>query len=310
MIEVAGLSKHYGSLKAVDAISFHIRKGETVGLLGPNGAGKTTTLRLLTGYMPPTAGSVTIAGHDLFEEPLLAKRQIGYLPEHPPLYPELTVEEYLDFVVRLHRIPRSEQRPHIKTVLERLRLGPVCRRPIGQLSRGYQQRVGLAQVLVIQPPILILDEPTVALDPKQIIEIRQLIQELKGDYTVVLSSHILQEVSATCERVIIIHQGKIVAQDTQEALLQKGVGGGSIRVQLKGPPLAEAQEQLRSLKEIETVTAEANNGLITLQLQSRPGEDCRESLFELLRDKNWIPYEISPSKTTLEEIFLKLTQEN
>jgi len=219
MIQAEGLTKYYGNVRAVEDLSFVIHAGETVGLLGPNGAGKTTTLRLLTGFMPPTAGGARIAGYDLFHEAQEAKRQIGYLPEHPPLYPELTVDEYLRFVARLHKVPRLDRHRYIAEAIDRMGLGTVRGRPIGQLSKGYQQRVGLAQVLVKKPQVLILDEPTIGLDPKQIAEIRRLIQELAGDYTIILSSHILPEVSATCKRVIIIHQGRIVSQDIPHEII-------------------------------------------------------------------------------------------
>lgn len=309
MIEAEGLTKQYGAITAVHHLSFQIAAGEIVGLLGPNGAGKTTTLRLITGFMPPTAGQVRIASYDIFNEAREAKRQIGYLPEQPPLYPELTVDEYLRFVVSLHGVPRERCRHAIETAVERTELGPMRRRLIGQLSRGYQQRVGLAQVLAREPKVLILDEPTVGLDPKQITQIRTLIKGLAGDYTVVLSSHILQEVSATCDRVIIIHQGEIVAQDTEERLMERVRGGKVFRLVLKGVPVAAAQEKIAALPSVTTAKVETGaDESITLVMTLQDEARFHEDLFCLLKSENWVPYALSEEATTLEEVFLKLTE--
>lgn len=221
MIETKGLTKSYRSLVAVNDVSFTIGKGEIVGFLGPNGAGKTTTMKILTGFLPATSGSAKVAGFDVFEKPMEVKRRIGYLPEVPPLYPDLTVLEYLRFVGKLKGLRSAELRKHVEHVVDRVGLMPVVDRLIRNISKGFQQRTGLAQALLGNPEVLILDEPTVGLDPRQIGEVRRLIKELAGDHTIILSTHILQEVTATCERVIIIHGGKIVADDKLKSLVAK-----------------------------------------------------------------------------------------
>ncbi|MBI1909607.1 MAG: ABC transporter ATP-binding protein [Deltaproteobacteria bacterium] len=221
MIEAIEITKDYGSLRAVDRVSFSVPKGQIVGLLGPNGAGKTTTMRILTGYMPPTSGTAKIAGFDLFEATDEAKRRVGYLPETPPLYPEMTVLESLNFVGGLMGIPKKGRKEKVERAMERVGLAEVRRRLVGHISKGFRQRVGLAQALVHDPPVLILDEPTIGLDPKQILEIRGLIQKLAGEKTVILSSHILQEIQTLCERVVIIHHGRIVADDSIAKLSQQ-----------------------------------------------------------------------------------------
>ena len=219
MIEIEKLSKRYRDLVAVDNISFSVAKGEIVGFLGPNGAGKSTTMKIITGFLPASSGSVKVAGVDVFEDPMTVRKSIGYLPEIPPVYPELTVREYLKFVAKLKKIPRGVRSSEIDRVVERLSLQSVERRLIGNLSKGYQQRTGFAQALLGNPPVLILDEPTVGLDPRQIGEVRDLIKELSGAHTVILSTHILQEVVATCERVVIINRGQIAADSTLSSLV-------------------------------------------------------------------------------------------
>lgn len=214
MIEIEKLSKRYRDLVAVNDISFNVAKGEIVGFLGPNGAGKSTTMKIITGFLPASGGTVKVAGVDVFEDPMTVRKSIGYLPEIPPVYPELTVSEYLRFVAKLKKIPKANLQSEIDRVIERLSLETVHRRLIRNLSKGYQQRTGFAQALLGNPPVLILDEPTVGLDPRQIGEVRELIKELSGDHTVILSTHILQEVVATCERVVIINRGQIVADNT------------------------------------------------------------------------------------------------
>ena len=221
MIEIDKLSKRYRDLVAVNEISFNVAKGEIVGFLGPNGAGKSTTMKIITGFLPASSGSVKVSGVDVFEDPMTVRKSIGYLPEIPPVYPELTVREYLKFVAKLKKIPRKELTSEIDRVIERLSLQTVERRLIRNLSKGYQQRTGFAQALLGNPPVLILDEPTVGLDPRQIGEVRELIKELSGEHTVILSTHILQEVVATCERVVIINRGQIVADNTLKNLVDE-----------------------------------------------------------------------------------------
>lgn len=309
MIEASEVSKYYGRFCAVRDLSFKIAQGEVVGLLGPNGAGKTTTMRLLTGYMPPTAGRIRLAGHDLFNEPQEAKRCIGYLPETPPLYPELTVTEYLSFAARLHGLRRREARSAVDEAIERAGLQEVRRQLIGQLSRGFQQRVGLGQVLAKKAPILILDEPTSGLDPKQIHAIRQLITELGGDYTVILSSHILQEVSATCQRVIIIHRGQIVAQDRQENLLQVRQGEERFLIKIGGGSVDEIRDAFAALSNMRVQECSAEGSLVRLCLTTPQLANFHEQVFAVLKQKSWVPHEIAQDRTSLEDVFLSLTQE-
>jgi len=220
MIETQGLTKSYRDLVAIDEVTFKVEKGEIVGFLGPNGAGKTTTMKILTGFMPPSRGSAKVAGFDVFEAPMEVKRRIGYMPEHPPIYPDLTVHEYLKFVGSLKELSGAKLKESIAEVVERVELGSVIDRLIRNISKGFQQRTGLAQALLGSPEVLILDEPTVGMDPGQIVKVRTIIKELAGQHTVILSTHILQEVTATCERVIIINKGRIVADDNLEALVR------------------------------------------------------------------------------------------
>lgn len=310
MIQAEGLTKYYGDFRAVEDLNFTIREGEIVGLLGPNGAGKTTTMRIVTGYMPPTAGRVAISGYDILEQAREAKKLIGYLPENPPLYPEMTVREYLNFAAELHHVPRDRRRDYVDEVIERIALGDVERRLIGNLSRGYQQRAGLAQVLVKKPKILVLDEPTLGLDPKQIAEIRNLIQELAGDYTVILSSHILQEVSATCDRVIIIHRGRIVAQDTQENLLKHRQDQQIFKLKVKGPSIDEAQAAIQALASVEQVSTNGSKELADMRVVAKWGSNFQDQLFSLFKEKNWVPYELAAEQSSLEDIFLQLTEDS
>ncbi len=232
MIEVQHLTKQYGRVTAVNDISFRVERGEILGFLGPNGAGKTTTMRILTGYMPATDGKAVVAGFDVFDQPIEAKRRTGYLPETPPLYPDMTVKEYLDFVAKIKGVPPDGRRDRIRQVMERVRIAEMADRMCSKLSKGYRQRVGLAQAIIHNPDVLILDEPTAGLDPKQIIETRNLIKELAGDHTIVLSTHILPEVSQTCERVVIINKGRVVAEDTPQNLTARLRGSETLYVQV------------------------------------------------------------------------------
>src|SRR5436190_5195222 len=235
MIEVQHLTKRYGRVTAVDDLTFKVERGEILGFLGPNGAGKTTTMRILTGYMPATEGKAVVAGFDVFEQPLEAKRRTGYLPETPPLYPEMTVREYLTFVARIKGVPRPGRKARIDEMMEKTRIADMANRSCGKLSKGYRQRVGLAQALMHNPDVLILDEPTAGLDPKQIIETRQLIKGLAGDHTIILSTHILPEVSQTCQRVVIINRGKVVAVDTPDNLTARLRGSETMYVHVDAP---------------------------------------------------------------------------
>ena len=232
MIEVQHLTKRYGRVTAVDDVSFRVERGEILGFLGPNGAGKTTTMRILTGYMPATEGKAIVAGFDVFDQPIEAKRRTGYLPETPPLYPDMTVSEYLDFVAKIKGVPAGDRRTRIQYVMERTRIADMADRLCGKLSKGYKQRVGLAQALIHNPDVLILDEPTAGLDPKQIIETRELIKELAGDHTIILSTHILPEVAQTCQRVVIINKGTVVAVDTPDNLTARLRGSETMYVQV------------------------------------------------------------------------------
>jgi len=235
VIEVQHLTKRYGPITAVDDVSFRVEPGEVLGFLGPNGAGKTTTMRMLTGYIPPSDGKAIVAGYDVSNRPLEAKKRIGYLPETPPLYPEMTVHEYLTFVARIKGVPRAERKARVNAAMERTRVADMANRHCSRLSKGYRQRVGLAQALMHNPEVLILDEPTAGLDPKQIIETRKLIKDLGGDHTIILSTHILPEVSQTCHRIVIINKGRVVAVDTPENLMSRLGGSETMYVQVDAP---------------------------------------------------------------------------
>src|SRR5438045_1468646 len=245
MIEVEGLTKRYGERTAINGLTFQANKGEVVGFLGPNGAGKTTTMRILTGYMPPSEGRATVAGYDVFDHPIEAKRRTVYLPETPPLYPDMTVREYLDFVGKIKGVSPRDRKQRVLAVMERTHIADMAERHCGNLSKGHRQRVGLAQALIHNPEVLILDEPTAGLDPKQIIETRDLIRGLAGDHTIVLSTHILPEVAQTCQRVVIINRGRVVAVDTPDALTARLKGAETMYVQVDagsdeaGPALAQ-----------------------------------------------------------------------
>ena len=306
MIEVQHVTKRYGPITAVQDISFSVAEGEIVAFLGPNGAGKTTTMRILTGYMPATDGVVRVAGLDCHESPLEIKRRIGYLPEHPPLYLELTVREYLTFVGRMKGVEGSQITRKMDQVMEQTGLGDVRGRVIGNLSRGYRQRVGLAQALIHDPPVLILDEPTVGLDPNQILEIRALIKSLAGSHTIILSTHILPEATALCERVIIIHHGQIVAIDTHEQLAARLRRSEKLRVMVK-TPLPDMIEQLRLVNGVVSVsTGESKN---TYLVEAELGHDIREAVTEFIMTHQLGLLELSSISMSLEDVFIRLTNE-
>ena len=303
MIEVRNLSKHYGERAAIRELNFSVRKGEVVGFLGPNGAGKSTTMKILTGYMAPSSGEVKIAGFDVFEDPIEVKRRIGYLPETPPVYQDMFVQDYLRFVARLKGVDASRVTSLVNGALEKTNLQDVRRRLINNLSKGYKQRVGLAQALVSDPEILILDEPTVGLDPKQVSEMRQLIRQLKGQHTIVLSTHILPEVQASCEKVIIINRGQIVAEDSLETLAKRVSGGGqsvTLRVRRKQDAL------LGVLAKNPGVRKAANAGNF-LEIETDGNEDTVEKIAESVVAEGAGLMELKVQALALEDIFIKLT---
>ncbi len=303
MIEVRDLSKYYGSRCAVNGISFKVNEGEIVGFLGPNGAGKTTTLRILTCYMPATSGSAKVAGYDVFTQSMQVRTVVGYLPESVPLYPEMRVREYLRFRGKLRGMDRGARDSAIARVAERCWLRDVVDRPIGQLSKGFKQRVGLADALLHNPKVLVLDEPTIGLDPRQIRETRSLIRELARDHTVILSSHILPEVEATCERLIIIHEGRLVASGTPEALRERITSEANLIAEVKGPA-AEVVEHLRKLAGVTQVTSETVDGWTRVTLATK--RDAREDIHKLAAQRGWALRELRRDIATLEDFFVKI----
>ncbi|MBI3988569.1 MAG: ATP-binding cassette domain-containing protein [candidate division NC10 bacterium] len=309
MIEVESLTKYYGPVQALADVSFTIEKGEVVGFLGPNGAGKTTTIKILTGFLPATSGRARVAGYDVFERPLEVKRRIGYLPENVPFYPEMRVRAYLDFVASLKGLVGKERKKRVEKVMERCRVADMANKLIGFLSRGYKQRVGLAQALVNDPEVLIFDEPTVGLDPTQIIEIRSLIRELSGARTVFLSTHILSEASALCQRVIIINQGRIVAMDTSENLAGQLQKTARLLVKVEGPK-ETVQEGLRCLTGVVRVQEKAFvEGIGSYLIETEKTEEIRKALARAVVSNGWGLLELRPADLTLEEVFIKLVSE-
>jgi ABC-2 type transport system ATP-binding protein len=309
VIEVQHLTKRYGPTTAVDDVSFRVERGEVLGFLGPNGAGKTTTMRVLTGYMPPSEGKAIVAGYDVFAQPIEAKRRTGYLPETPPLYPEMTVRDYLSFVARIKGVPRNDRKSRVNTVMERTRIADMANRHCAKLSKGYRQRVGLAQAIMHNPDVLILDEPTAGLDPKQINETRQLIKGLAGDHTVILSTHILPEVSQTCHRVVIINKGRVVAVDTPENLTARLRGSETMFVQVDAAG-ADVGTALQAVPGVTQVAASETRGTVTsFEVNSETGRDVRRDLAATIVREGWGLLELRPLRMSLEEIFLHLTTE-
>jgi ABC-2 type transport system ATP-binding protein len=302
MLEVQDVSKIYGARTVVDHVSFAVPKGEILGFLGPNGAGKTTTMRIITGYVPPTSGTARVAGFDVQEEPLEVKRRIGYLPEHPPLYREMLVRPYLEFVAAIRGVPRKQVKPRVERAIERCGLTSVSGRLIGLLSKGFQQRVGLAQAILHEPDLLILDEPTVGLDPTQIREIRQLIKSFSGEHTVILSTHILAEVTMTCHRVLIINEGRIALQDTLENLATRG-GRGRVMVRF-ARPADGAEAALRAVPGVGGVARDGGDGGWVVQM--RDGADAREEIASLAVGRGWGLLEMRPEIQSLEETFIRI----
>ncbi len=314
MINVEGLTKRYGRTVAVDNISFTVEKGQIVGFLGPNGAGKTTTMRVLTCFLPPTAGGATVAGYDVLNQPLEVKRRIGYLPETPPLYPEMEVAEYLNFAGRLKGVPKSALAGRVDEVCGLCAIGDVRAKLISKLSKGYRQRVGLAQAIIHNPDVLILDEPTAGLDPKQIIETRELIKDLAkaGAHTIILSTHILPEVEQTCERVIIISKGRLVATDSVENLTHRLRGSESVAVEVEaregavdGPAV---QRRLEQVPGVGRVVLKDNKGARCMfEVESLERRHIRPELARAVVEGGWNLNELRPMAVSLEEIFLQLT---
>jgi len=309
MIKVADVTKRYGPKTAVKNISFEVKRGEIVGFLGPNGAGKTTTMRILTGFLPPTSGTAEVGGFDVREEPLEVKRRIGYLPESPPLYPEMEVGDYLRFVARIKAIPKRDISRRIDCALDRTASGSVRDTLIGKLSKGYRQRVGLAQALIHSPEVLVLDEPTSGLDPKQIIEVRRLIRALAGEHTIILSTHILPEVSDTCSRVIIINEGRIEASDTPENLRANLQGANALLLEVEGPA-DEIQARLAMERGVRSVNHESGDGRrIVWRVEAEKDDQIPRRLADAVVNSGWGLFSMRPLDLSLEDIFLKLTSD-
>lgn len=310
MIEVKNLVKKYGDHLAVDDLSFTLEKGQILGFLGPNGAGKSTTMNILTGYISATEGTVVINGHDIFDEPEEAKKCIGYLPELPPLYQDMTVREYLNFVADIKFVKKNDKRKMIDRIMRMTKITEVSERLIKQLSKGFKQRVGLAQAIIGFPDVIILDEPTVGLDPMQIIEIRDLIKDLSKNHTIILSSHILSEISAICDQVMIINKGRLIVSDTPDNLSKHIGGSKGLHLEVKGEKdiIKKALESISVITKLEFEKA-SREGLVKLSAYSGEEDDIREAVFYALSDAKCPIYDMHTTKMSLENIFLELTQE-
>lgn len=310
MIEVENLTKKYGSHVAVDNLSFRVERGMIYGFLGPNGAGKSTTMNMMTGYIAATSGTVKINGYDILKNPEQAKKSIGYLPELPPVYPDMTVYEYLRFVAELKKVKKNERQVQIEDVMKQTQIEDVKGRLIKNLSKGYKQRVGLAQAIIGYPEVIILDEPTVGLDPKQIIEIRELIRELAKKHTIILSSHILSEVSAVCDHIMIISKGKLVASDTPEGLMTLLKGGRQMKLSVLGEQ-SKVEELLRSMEPVKDFSMQPPRaeGMVSVNIRTEDTEDIRVELFHRLAAADMPIMELSLSEKSLEDVFLELTGE-
>jgi ABC-2 type transport system ATP-binding protein len=307
VIEVQHLTKRYGRVTAVNDVSFRVERGEILGFLGPNGAGKTTTMRILTGYMPATEGKAIVAGFDVFDQPIEAKRRTGYLPETPPLYPDMSVFEYLDFVAKIKGVPSGDRRTRVDYVMGRTRITDMAARLCGKLSKGYKQRVGLASALIHNPDVLILDEPTAGLDPKQIIETRELIRELAGNHTIILSTHILPEVAQTCQRVVIINKGRVVAVDTPDNLTARLRGSETMYLQVDASG-ADAAAALTGVPGVtRVVESDRRDGVVGYEVDSESGRDVRRDLARAVIGSGWGLLEMRPMRMSLEDVFLSLT---
>ena len=310
MIEVENLTKKYGSQVAVDNLSFRVERGMIYGFLGPNGAGKSTTMNMMTGYIAATSGTVKINGYDILKNPEQAKKSIGYLPELPPVYPDMTVYEYLRFVAELKKVKKNERQAQIEDVMKQTQIEDVKGRLIKNLSKGYKQRVGLAQAIIGYPEVIILDEPTVGLDPKQIIEIRELIRELAKKHTIILSSHILSEVSAVCDHIMIISKGKLVASDTPEGLMTLLKGGRQMKLSVLGEQ-SKVEELLQSMESVKDFSMQPPRaeGMVSVNIRTEDTEDIRVELFHRLAAADMPIMELSLSEKSLEDVFLELTED-
>jgi len=311
LIEVKDLTKSFGERTAVDHVSFVVNRGEILGFLGPNGAGKTTTMRILTGFLPATSGTAQVAGFDVFNDSLEVRKRIGYLPENPPLYLDMSVSAYLDFVARIKNVPAEKRQARVDDAMAKTNITDKRHELIKRLSRGYKQRVGLAQALVHDPEVIILDEPTVGLDPKQIIEVRHLIKGLAGSHTIILSTHILPEVSMTCDRVVIINRGRIAAIDTPANLTMQLKGGQNVLLEVAADQNA-VSAAVREIPGVRKVTAEpaGANGRVALMVEVSAGQDVRSQIAARIVGKGWPLYELRGVNLSLEEIFLELTTED
>lgn len=312
MITVKGLTKRYARTTAVDNISFEVPKGQIVGFLGPNGAGKTTTMRVLTCFLPPSDGTANVAGYDVLEQPLEVKKRIGYLPETPPVYPEMSVADYLEFVGKLKGLSGADLKRRVIEVAERCSVADVKDKLISKLSKGYRQRVGLAQAIIHNPDVLILDEPTAGLDPQQIIQTRDLIKELAAEHTIILSTHILPEVEQTCERALIIAKGKIVAQDSVENLRNRTAGAQSVMVEIEGRdgavPPASIEERLQHIRGVSRVAYKETRGnRLSFEIEGVKDQFVRGDVARSVVEAGWNLNELRPASMTLEEVFLQLT---
>jgi ABC-2 type transport system ATP-binding protein len=311
LIEVQDLTKSFGDKTAVDHVSFTVNKGEILGFLGPNGAGKTTTMRILTGFLPATSGTARIAGFDVFNDSMEVRKRIGYLPEAPPLYTDMEVETYLDFVARIKNVPAERRKMLIENALVKTNIEDKRHELVKRLSRGYKQRVGIAQALVHDPDVIILDEPTVGLDPKQIIEVRHLIKGLAGSHTIILSTHILPEVSMTCDRVVIINAGKVVAVDTPANLTMQLKGGQRVHLeaQAEESALRSALQEIPAIRRVDLEPA-GGNGRVAATIESAQGEDVRSQVAAKIVGRGWPLFELRGVSLSLEDVFLQLTTED
>jgi len=310
MIHVEDLTKYYGDLCAVDHINFDIRKGEILGLLGPNGAGKTTTLRMLTGYLRPTSGTIRVKDYTIEEHSLEIKKLLGYLPEAAPLYHDMLVYDYLDYVANMRELERNRKLSRIRDMAELCGLNEVMHQPIGELSKGYRQRVGLAHAMMSDPEILVLDEPTLGLDPNQIVEIRDIIRQIGSEKTIIFSTHILSEAEATCDRIVIIHRGKIVADSSTESLKQSASGECLINISLKNARVKSVEKALGSIDGIlDLVHRVDQEGILQVSLTCRPPIDLREEIYQAIKRTKWVLLEFRQEAKTLENVFRELTSE-